>query len=253
MRRRPLYVEARASMENPLRPMGYVGLATAALALVVTVLSPQTMGPLPHGLVTPVLALELAENVYEIETMFGPAGSSQRAGWVAAMRAGTFVDFGLLAMYGLLLAGVARRLLPALAQRDDTRDLGSTAVRRSHVAVSLAGAAALLDVLENRELLSILDSVGRGARDYDAALARLQWVVWPKWIALAAWFVLLAPELVRAGGALRVSAMAGSLGALACALALMQPGVMAEVMALGIAIGMVALVPGCLRKLPGLR
>lgn len=237
-------------MDNPLRPMGYVGLATAVFAIGVTVLSPQAIGPLPHGLKTPVLALELAEHVHEVETMFGAPGSAERAAWAAAMRAGTLVDFGLLAMYGLLLAGVALKLPPALREVPGSGELSSTSLRRARVAVTLALAAVVLDVLENRELLVILDGVARGVRDYDGALARLRWVAWPKWIALAAWFVVLSPELVHARGALRVAAMAGSVGAISAVLAIMQPGIAAEVMALGIAIGMVALVPGCLRPLP---
>lgn len=237
-------------MDNPLRPLGYVGLAAAACAIAVTVLSPQAIGPLPHGLKTPVLALELAHNVYEVETMFGAAGSAERMAWAAGMRAGTLVDFGLLAMYGALLVGVALKLLPALRTATGSEVLSLAAMQRTRVAVALALSAVVLDVLENRELLVILDSVVRGARDYDEALARLRWVAWPKWIALAAWFVVLSPELVHARGALRVSAMAGSIGALAAVLAIMQPGPAAEVMALGIAIGMVALVAGCLRDLP---
>lgn len=237
-------------MENALRPMGFVGLATAVLAITVTVLSPQAIGPLPHGLMTPVLAFELADNVYEVETMFGAPGSAERVAWAAAMRAGTLADFGLVAMYGLLLAGVALKLLPALRASSGSSQMPAMALRRARLAVTLAVGAAVLDVLENRELLVILDGVTRGVRDYDAALARLHWVAWPKWIALAAWFVVLAPELVHARGALRVSAMAGSVGAIGCVLAILQPGLAAEMMALGVAIGMVALVPGCLRKLP---
>jgi hypothetical protein len=236
-------------MDNPLRPLGFVGLATALCAIVVTVLSPQAMGPLPHGLVTPVLAFELAKDVHEVETMFGPPASTERVAWVSAMRAGTLADFGLLTLYGVLLAGVARKLAPAMAAAGHAQDISSTAVRRAHVAVSLAVAAALLDVLENRELLLILDSLAQNIRDYDGALLRLGWVVWSKWLALGAWFVLLSPELVRAGGALRLAAMAGSFGALTGVLAAMHAGKIAEVMALSIAIGIGALVPGCLRKL----
>lgn len=237
-------------MNNPLRPLGFVGVATALCAIVVTVLSPQAMGPLPHGLMTPVLAFELADDVHEIETMFGSADSLARAASVAAMRRGTLADFALIVLYGTLLAGVARKLIPAMAEAGHVHDISSTALRRAHVAVSLAVAAALLDALENRELLLILDSLTQGVRDYDAALLRLGWLVWPKWLALGAWFVLLSPELVRAGGALRLSAMAGSVGALTGVLAAMHRGVIAEAMALGIAIGMVALVPGCLGELP---
>lgn len=237
-------------MERPLRPIGFIGLATAAFAIATTLASPHVMGPLPEGLRTPVLALELAQSVDEIEVMFGEAGSAERAAWVSGMRAGTYLDFGLLTFYALLLAGVARRISPALAEVGRGPDLSSTALRRTRVASTLAVAAAVLDVLENRELLAILSAVEAGARDYGPTVLRLQWLVWPKWIALAAWFVALAPELMHARGALRVAGIAGLLGALASVLATMQRGAWAEVMALGIAVGMVALIPGCLRKLP---
>ena len=237
-------------MERPLRPIGFIGLVTAAFAIATTVASPRVMGPLPEGLKTPVLALEIAESVDEIEMMFGAPGSAERASWVSGMRAGTYLDFGLITFYALLLAGVARRILPALAEVGRGRELQSTALRRTRIAASLAIAAAVLDALENRELLSILAAVEAGTRDYQATLLRMQWLVWPKWIALAAWFVALAPELMHARGALRVSAIAGVLGAIACVTAATQRGVFAELMAFGIAVGMVALVPGCLRKLP---
>jgi hypothetical protein len=237
-------------MERPLRPIGFIGLATVAFAIATTVASPRVMGPLPDGLKTPVLALEIAQSVDEIEMMFGAAGSPERAAWVSGMRAGTYFDFGLVTFYALLLAGVARRLLPALSEVSRARELASTALRRTRVASTLAIAAAVLDVLENRELLTILSGVEAGTRDYGPAVLRLQWLVWPKWIALSAWFVALAPELMHARGALRVAGIAGSLGALACVLAAMQRGVWSEAMALGIAVGMVALIPGCLRKLP---
>ena len=115
---------------------------------------------------------------------------------------------------------------------------------------ALGAKPVVLDVLENRELLVILDSLAHGARDYDGALARLAWLTWPKWLGLGAWFVVLSPELVRARGGLRVAAMAGSVGALTGVLAALHRGPVAEVMALAVAIGMVALVPGCLRRLP---
>lgn len=237
-------------MERPLRPIGFIGLLTAAFAIATTAASPRVMGPLPEGLKTPVLALEIAQSVDEIEAMFGAEGSAERAAWVSGMRAGTYLDFGLVLSYALFLAGVARRILPALSEVGRAPDLTSTALRRTRIASTLAIAAAVLDALENTELLSILASVEAGAQDYAPALLRLQWLVWPKWIALGAWFVALSPELVRARGALRVAAVAGVLGAAACIAAVAERGVLAEIMALGIAIGMVALVPGCLRKLP---
>jgi hypothetical protein len=223
--------------------MGFIGIAAAAAAIAVTAVSPMAMGPLPEGMHTPVLAFELATSVSEIEAMFGERHSLERLRRLSAMRQGTHLDFVLLTLYTLLLAGIARRLLPAVG-------LGTTtpsALWRARAAVTLAVAAGALDVLENRELLQILDALLVNVRSYEDALARLAWVAWPKWIALAAWFVLLAPELIRARGALRVAAISGLIAAVACGVALLTRGVAAEVMALGIAVGMVVLVPGCFR------
>jgi len=236
-------------MERPLRASGFIGLATVACAIVVTVLSPVSMGSMPEGLRTPVIAFELAATTDEIEVMFGPRHSPERTRWVSQMRAGTYLDFGLLALYSLFLASVARGLLPALEAAGRLRDPSFNALRRTRAAVTVAFAAAGLDVLENRELLVILDRLSANLGGYEDALARLQWLVWSKWMGLAAWFALLAPELIRARGALRIAAFAGLTAALASVLAVAQRGIAAEVMALGIAIGMVALVPGCLRPL----
>jgi len=107
-----------------------------------------------------------------------------------------------------------------------------------------------LDVLQNQQLLKILECVLAGSAGYGEALDRLQWLVWPKWIALAAWYVLLAPEQIRERVAVRIAANAGIGGAVACVVAVSERGVAAEVMALCIAVGMVALVPACFRKRP---
>jgi hypothetical protein len=231
-------------MTRPLRRLGFLGIATAAAGIAVTVASPITMGPLPQGMHTPVLAFELATTVDEIETMFGERHSLERVQRASAMAQGTHLDFVLLTLYTLLLAGVARKLLPALG-RSPTSPI---ALRRTRAALTLAVAAGLLDVLENRELLAILEVLLRNTSDYEDALARLSWVAWPKWIAISAWFVLLSPELLRAGGALRVAGACGLIAAFACGLAVDGRGLAAEVMALGIALGMIALTVGCFRK-----
>lgn len=229
-------------MERPLRGLGFVGIATAAAGIAVTVASPLAMGPLPEGMRTPVLAFELATETDEVEAMFGERHSVERAQWANAMRTGTHLDFVLLALYTTLLAGFARRVRPALVNQ---LDLGG--LRRTRAALTLAIAAGVLDVIENRELLVILDRLLMNGAPYHEALTRLSWVTWPKWIALAAWFVLLSPELVRANGALRVAGASGIVAAFACGLALAGSGLAAEVMALGIAIGMMALTVGCFR------
>jgi hypothetical protein len=113
----------------------------------------------------------------------------------------------------------------------------------------VAALAAVLDALENREMLRILDSLGAtDAPSYQQAVERLELFVWPKWLLLGAWFALLAPALMRARGFLRAAAVLGVIGAVASLGAFFRRGVLAEVMAGGIALGMVLLVPGCFQK-----
>jgi hypothetical protein len=98
-----------------------------------------------------VLAFELATSVDEIETMFGERYSVERFQRASAMRQGTHLAFVLLTLYTLLLAGIARRVLPAVG-------LGTTtpsALHRTRAAFTLALAAGALDVLENRKLLEL--------------------------------------------------------------------------------------------------
>src|SRR5262245_55997407 len=79
-------------------------VGSAALQLVF----PRAMGPLPEGLRTPVLALEIARSSAELDAMFGPAGSSERAEWVAAVDRGNVLDFGFIVLYGAFLVSCAR-------------------------------------------------------------------------------------------------------------------------------------------------
>jgi hypothetical protein len=222
--------------EHTLRPWGYVGIVAAIFAVAVTLSAPRAMGPLPEGLVTPVIAFELARDEAEIERMFGAPHSAERRAFRASMSTSTWLDFGLLMAYGALLAGIAASF--AAREQDPARR------QRARLAMSLAVVAAVLDALENRELLEIVRGLDAD-HGYALPLARLPLYVWPKWVALGTWFVLLAGPLFGARGAFRVAACAGACGALASLGALAVRGVFAEVMALGIALGIVALVPAC--------
>lgn len=194
------------------------------MAIAVVAVQPSSIGSLPSGISTPVVAFELARSTAEVERMFGAPGSLDRANWRAGMQHGVSLDAGLLLAYGLLLAGVALRQ-------------GTGRVR--WLGTGLAVSAALLDALENRELLLILERLGG---DYAAALARLAWFTWAKWLALGLYFAVLAPALWRGGKLMRVAAISGVAGALAAAIAFFVRGVAAEIMAGGIAFAIAALV-----------
>jgi hypothetical protein len=225
--------------EPSLRPWGYVGVVAALFAIAVTLSAPRAMGPLPEGLRTPVLAFEVARDRDEIERMFGAPESVERSAYRAAMVRATWIDFGLLLGYGALLAAIAASF--AAAEEEQARR------QRARLAMTLAVAAAVLDALENRELLAIAHALD-GEGGYAIALSHLPLYVWPKWVALSLWFVLLAGRLWRAGGAFRLAACAGVFGALMTLGALATRGVFVELMGLCIALGIVALVPACFTR-----
>jgi hypothetical protein len=215
-----------------LKRWTWAGLSVIAFSIVLLRVQPNRMGELPHGMVTPVLALELARTPAEVESVFGAAGSVERSEWHTRMVRATLIDFGLLAAYGAFLAGVAL-------------ELWRNGSRAARAGVFLAPLAACADVAENSELLTIFASLGG---DYQGALRLLAPFTWVKWLALGAYFAAIAPGTWKAGGVLRVAAVSGSAGAAGAVLALPLRGVAAEVMLNGVSIAMAALVVAAYRS-----
>jgi hypothetical protein len=205
------------------------------LASALTAIQPLQMGPLPPGLRTPVLALELSRSAAEIERMFGPAGSAEREAWRAGMLQGTWLDFAFMLAYGLFLAGMASAIGPVGRRRP------------AQLAFGLACVAPLFDVLENTELLTALHGLGGS---YDGAVALLVWFTWAKWLGLGGYFCALAPALWRSGGAFRGASVFGVAAAASATGALVVRGVLAEVMAAGLALAMLMMVIGSFRGMP---
>jgi hypothetical protein len=87
--------------------------------------------------------------------------------------------------------------------------------------------------------LAILHGLGGS---YDGAVALLPWFTWPKWLGLAGYFAAMAPALWQSGGAFRGASVLGVLGALAVR------GVLAEMMAAGMALAMLMMVLGSFRR-----
>jgi hypothetical protein len=170
---------------------------------------------------TPVVAFELARSAEEVERMFGPRGSVERAAWAAAMDRGNVADFAFMVLYGAYLVLFSQLLLSVGA--------------RWRWMVLLAPLPALMDALENLQLLSITDKLGR---DFAAPLARLAWFTWGKWLLLALNLALWIPSLWRLGLLARAAALSAGLTALATVVALLVRGRAAELMGLGCALTM---------------
>ena len=165
------------------------GLVLSVFAVLAALSFPASVGPLPAGLHTPVLAFELARSTSEVERMFGAPGSRERSTWVHAFDRGNTLDFAVLVAYGALLSLYAR----ALRQRT-----GSRLVRLTEW---FAFVAPLADALENMRLLAITSLLGG---DYERELATLAWLTWIKWGALALAFLAVAPATFRRGKSGRI-------------------------------------------------
>jgi len=95
----------------------------------------------PRNLGSPVLALEVARNVEEVDMILGPMPSADRL----TMRLKTIQDFAFLTGYGLtfvLLALMLRKLEPLWG----------------NAALAVAIAAPLLDIIENAFILKICET-----------------------------------------------------------------------------------------------
>jgi len=196
-----------------------------AFSVVLQMVFPRAMGPLPAGLRTPVLALELARSTHELENMFGPAGSPDRARWVAAVDRGDAIDFAFIVIYGVFLVGCARAF-------------GGERTSNVRIGVALALLACLADVAENLCLFAITARLGG---DYAALVPVLVVATWVKWSSIAGALALLAPGLWRRG---RWGKVAGGLAAAALPVtigAALLRGVLAELMLLVITLSFVAL------------
>jgi hypothetical protein len=179
------------------QPLPFVAVVRAGCALCVFValsaLSfPVEMGPLPEGMHTPVLALELARTTDEVETMFGKPGSHERNAWAQAIDRGNTIDFATLVAYGAMLLLYTR----ALRERTGHRHLRVVSV--------LSLLAPLADALENMRMFGITAQL---FGDYRAELLALAWFTWIKWATLALSFALLAPSVFARAGSGRLLAV----------------------------------------------
>jgi hypothetical protein len=206
------------------------GLLVVAISIVLLRVLPNRMHELPGGMLTPVLALELARTPTEVERMFGT--DPERAHFALRMRRGTWIDFALLAAYGSFLAGVAY-------------ELSRTGSRSAKAGVLLALGAAGFDVAENVQLLDVIANLGG---HYEGALATVTRVTWGKWWCLGAYFVAVARPAWALGGFARVASVCGVAGAAASVVAQPLRGLPAEIMLNGTSIGIAGFVVATYRQ-----
>jgi len=208
-----------------MRAVAWCGAPLFVLSVLLQVLFPRAMGPLPTGLRTPVLALEIARSADELEVMFGPAGSSARADWIAQVDRGNAVDFAFIVVYCAFLIASARALLgarPSLAR----------------TAIGLAVLAGGADALENAHLFMITAHLGG---EYSAALSALMASTWTKWLSIAACLAILSAGLYSLGRWGTLTAwIAGAALPVTIGAAVLR-GVTAELMLLVISLAFVAI------------
>jgi hypothetical protein len=119
----------------------------------------------------PMLALQFARDVQDVDWILGDAPSPDRE----VMRVKQYVDFGFIACYVSLCAA-----------------LGAVAARKGGICGLAAG---LFDVLENRAILNLLDVPLRATTP--AMIQAIREPSTAKWILAGVTVVLLASSLIR--------------------------------------------------------
>lgn len=179
-------------------PLALLGGLTLAVGVGLVLVHPaSTPGPLPEGLRTGVVALELARSVSEVEAVIGVDGTDVGRALRDGYRLGTRLDAFFLALY----AGFWVRLAWVL------RRAGAAGRGVAWFAAVVVMCAALFDVAENLVLLQVLDAP---TSEIAGWLPVLGGATWAKWAALGLAAATLAPALWRVG----VPLLAGSAGML---------------------------------------
>jgi hypothetical protein len=211
--------------DRALRWIAWLGAALLVLSGVLQAVFPRAMGPLPSGLRTPMLALELARSAQELETMFGAAASSERARWVAEVDCGNALDFAFIAIYCAFLIACMRAFAGANPAR-----------ARAGIALALLAGSA--DAVENACLFSI---TGRLGGNYYSALSALMLATWVKWLSIPVCLLILWPGLRSRGRWGTVAAWISAATLPSAIGAAVLRGVLAEVMLLANTLAFVAI------------
>jgi len=210
MRQRPFFIPS------------LIGLAVILVSVISLIVFPQTSPGQIEGLRTPIIAFEFAETVEEINTLFGPEGSPERADMVRKMDQGNTLDF----LYMLLYSGF---LVSFAITANKQRPMGLWLI-----AVGLALLALVGDVLENLQLFQITNNLESGG--FVDALTRLHWFTWLKWGSLAFYFLVIGAWFLGNGRFGKVIAAVAELTFLLGLFAFVARGFITELFALSVAL-----------------
>jgi hypothetical protein len=136
----------------------------------------------PPRFADPMLALQFARDVQDVDWILGDAPSPDRE----VMRVKQYVDFGFIACYTLLFIALGALVM----RKGGWRQMAG-------IAAAICGlAAGIFDVLENRAILILLDVPLRATTP--AMIQAIRGPSTAKWILAGVTVVLLAASFIRA-------------------------------------------------------
>ncbi len=177
-------------MEAVIRGIGILGVLLVVIGLWMEFRPPRVkaVSPLPNGFTQPVLAMELAKTVADVEQIVGQQGNS--VDQLKALRCNTKRDFALILTYMSLFLAMSM----VLAQREF-----AWAPWLAVAAGGCALAAAVADVIENLRILRVLDLPLTSMSD--SMVYGIRQVSLLRWGLIFATMLLLAPTFAfRTGG-----------------------------------------------------
>lgn len=204
-------------MRRPFLYSTLIGIPLIIVGILITLIGPAP-DDLDRGFFSPVLAFEFATEVEHVNQIFAEAQSSAREDILRSMTNSTLLDFLFLILYGAFLFTFAISCATL------------TGKKIFYFAALVAVAAALFDLLENLQMLSIMEQLDSNA--FVSELRRLQIVTWLKWGALAFSFLLLIPFFWSAGKFGRFVSIFATAPVILGVLAFFKPGLLSELFAL---------------------
>jgi hypothetical protein len=217
--------------KRPFLIPGLIGIAVILVSVLSLVVFPQTAPGQIEGIRSPIIAFEFAETVDEINLLFGPAGSPERADMVRKMDQGNKLDF----LYMLLYSGfLVSFVIDANKQRH---------MPLFYVAVGLALLAFVGDILENSQLFQITNNLA--SSDFVDALTRLHWFTWLKWGSLAFYFSVMGVWFLGNGRFGKLIAAVSELTFLLGLFAFAARGFITELFSLSVALTFLLMIIFC--------
>ena len=210
---------------------GFIGIAVILVSLLSLIVFPQSSPGEIEGFSTPIVAFEFAQTVEEINTLFGPASSPERADMVRHMNQGNYLDY----LYMLLYSGFLFSFALLAVKQSGQKWVYAGAV--------LAVLALIGDALENVQLLTITANLQSG--DFADALMRLHWFTWLKWGSLAVYFLVMASWFWENGRFGRIIATLGILTFLLALVSFIQRGEVTEFFTLTVALMFLLIIIFC--------